>query len=145
MAQGYTYNPSFSTYAMKQNVVDGGLKLNFLGPDAKFGRSWRRAAYSKSFINYDSSIISSLQQMGLSTPRLIIMFSRSSDMSRPIDIRMSKSISIGAIGNTTPCFRPGKTRILITRVLQSRYSPTVLRCGIPYYGSGYGVYDESSA
>jgi outer membrane protein W len=84
--------------ALKQNVIDAGLKLHFLGPEARL-RPFITAggAYGKSFINYDDRIIGALAQSGFSS--LANDYEVSSFLGyigTGLDLRLSKSVSIGA-------------------------------------------------
>lgn len=83
---------------MKQNVVDAALKLHLLGPDARL-RPFigGGAAWSKSYINYDQRIIDGLYQSGLNNlARDYEVYSILGSLSTGLDIRITKSISVGA-------------------------------------------------
>lgn len=92
------YNGSYEYLAMKQNVADAGLKLHFLGLDAKF-RPFigGGASYSKSFINYDQKYLNYYNQ---SAPYMARDFELSTFMgflSSGFDVRVGKGIMVGAM------------------------------------------------
>lgn len=93
------YNPTYETLALKQNVVDAGLKVHVLGSDAKL-RPFvgGGAAYSKSYINYDQRIITSLTQAGLQNmARDYELSSYLGYLSTGLDVRLTKRIAVGAV------------------------------------------------
>ncbi len=98
-AYGYTYSPE--TVALKQNVIDAGLKLHFLGPDAKL-RPFigGGGAYSISFLNYDQRILDQINRnpwlMGLGTDYEVNAFE--GYLTGGLDLRVNKSISVGLTG-----------------------------------------------
>lgn len=96
--QPYGYNSNTHSRSYKQNVVDAGIKLHFLGTQAKVrpfvggGGAW-----SKSFLNYDEAIVKAYNQMGMG--HLAQDYEVSSFLgylSTGLDIRLSKSVSLGA-------------------------------------------------
>jgi hypothetical protein len=92
------YTGTQEAIAMKQNVIDATLKLHLLGPEARI-RPYLGggAAWSKSFINYDQRIIDGLFQSGLrDLARDYEAYSILGSVSTGIDVRITKSISVGA-------------------------------------------------
>lgn len=93
-----SYNPnSFESLALKQNIVDAGLKLHLLGSASRL-RPFigGGAAYSKSFINYDGRIVDYLYQVGLSNmARDYEVNSFLGYLSTGFDIQLSRSVSVG--------------------------------------------------
>lgn len=96
--QPYGYNSNTHARSYKQNVVDAGIKLHFLGSQAKVrpfvggGGAW-----SKSFLNYDQTIVRAYNQMGMG--HLAQDYEVSSFLgylSTGLDIKLSKSVSLGA-------------------------------------------------
>lgn len=97
--QPYGYNANNQTRSYKQNVVDAGIKLHFLGTQAKVrpfvggGGAW-----SKSFLNYDAALVKAYNQMGLGNmAQDYEVSSFLGYLSTGLDIRLSKSVSLGAI------------------------------------------------
>jgi hypothetical protein len=92
------YTGTQEAIAMKQNVVDATLKLHVLGPEARIRPFLGGgAAWSKSFINYDQRIIDGLYQSGLrDLARDYEAYSILGSVSTGLDIRITKSISVGA-------------------------------------------------
>jgi outer membrane protein W len=93
------YTGNSEPLAMKQNVLDAGLKVYLLGEDAKLrpflGAS---AGYSKSFINYDQRIIDELYRVGYQN--LLRDYEVSSFLgavSAGFDVRLSKDVSVGTV------------------------------------------------
>ncbi len=89
----------FDTVAMKQNVIDAGLKLHVLGLDSRI-RPFigGGGAYSKSYINYDERVIQIMNQSpGWS--QYAKDYEASSFLgylSTGLDVKVGDSISIGA-------------------------------------------------
>lgn len=134
---GY-FNRDFESYAMKQNVVDGGMKFQLLGPTAKV-RPFvgGGAAYSKSFVNYDHRILesydgSSSYSGGSEWASDYEISSFLGYLSTGMDIRLSPGISVGAV-------------FKYYAVLSARESGAALASPAggyqPYYGS-YGTSPE---
>jgi hypothetical protein len=94
-----TPNPTaYETIAMKQNVIDAGLKLHMLGPDARL-RPYvgGGAAYGKSFVNYDTRVLSWLNQMGRTDlGRDYETTSFLGYLSAGFDLKVAKSVFVGA-------------------------------------------------
>ncbi|MEK6578632.1 MAG: OmpW family outer membrane protein [Bdellovibrionota bacterium] len=96
VAQGYVSN--FETYALKQNVFDAGLKLHVLGMDSRI-RPYvgGGGAYQKSFLNYDSTILTGLNRMNLGQMTSDYQVdSFLGFLSTGLDVRASRSIMVGA-------------------------------------------------
>ncbi|MEK6705697.1 MAG: hypothetical protein AAB116_02300 [Candidatus Poribacteria bacterium] len=93
------YSANLETVAMKQNVADAGLKLHFLGSDAKL-RPFigGGAAYSRSYINYDQKILSALSQGGLQGLGRDYEISQFLGyLSSGLDVRMGRTVTFGAV------------------------------------------------
>jgi len=90
------YTGLFESVAMKQNIVDTGLKIHFLGPSAKL-RPFigGGGAYSRSFINFNQSVMAMMERSGLPSPDYD-MTQFLGFLSTGFDVRVNKSISIGA-------------------------------------------------
>jgi hypothetical protein len=128
---------ALETLTMKQNVVDAGLKLFFLPPEARLRPFLGGgAAYSKSFVNYGQSYLTYLDQSGLqSLSRDFEMSSYLGYLSTGLDVRVNKSISIGAM-------------FKYYTVLSSNESQGLDYQGwAPYYYNAYGGadYDKTNA
>ncbi len=104
LAQPGLYNPSptgnYETRALKQNVIDAGLKFYLLGPSSKL-RPFvgGGAAYSKSYLNYDqqySQYLNQLSPQGQGV-RDYEMSSYLGYLTTGFDVRISKSVSIGTL------------------------------------------------
>lgn len=102
-ANQYGYaQPTYEAQAMKQNVVDAGLKLHFLGPEAKL-RPFigGGAAWSKSFINYDQRILAYFNQSPDPAIRAMAsdyeLNSYLGSLSTGLDVKLAKNISVGAV------------------------------------------------
>ncbi|MBI4924916.1 MAG: hypothetical protein HY843_03245 [Bdellovibrio sp.] len=98
-ASGGGYQKNFDPVAMKQNVFEGGVKLNMLGNDSKIKPFiGGGGAYSKSYINYDQKVIQIMRQSyGLN--HLTDDYEVSSFlgyMSTGLDIKLGDSIALGA-------------------------------------------------
>ncbi len=97
-AQG---NFNYENVALRQNIFDAGLKLNFLGIDAKV-RPYigGGGAYSQSFVNYDQRIVNLLTQSGLATAlaRDYEIQSFLGYLSAGLDVKVAKNIYVGAFG-----------------------------------------------
>lgn len=99
-ANQYGYLPSTESVAMKQNILEAGLKVHFLGPDAKLRPFMGGGAgYSLSYINYDQRILDQLNR----DPYLRTLagdYELSSYLgylSTGVDLRVNRSISVGAV------------------------------------------------
>ncbi len=121
---------------MKQNLVDAGLRLYFLGTESKI-RPFigGGAAYGKSYINYDQKIMQGLSNSGYSyMANDYEVSSFLGFLSAGFDLKLAKSISVGAM------FR--YYGVLTTRENSSlnnaAFSP------YSYYGSGYYNYSADS-
>lgn len=96
---GYqVYNRIREPLAMKQNVLDAGMKLYLLGSDSRvrpfIGGG---AGYAKSYINYDQKIIDGLRQAGYrGLTNDYELDSVLGYASAGLDIKLSKNISLGA-------------------------------------------------
>jgi hypothetical protein len=92
------YNSTFESVAMKQNIVDAGFKVHVLGSEARLRPFLGGgAAYSKSFVNYDSRILAILNQSGLQQlGRDYEISSYMGYLSTGLDVRVTSSISVGA-------------------------------------------------
>ncbi len=84
--------------AMKQNVLDLGLKLYLLGRDAKF-RPFvgGGGAYAKSYVNYDDQVLNAM------SPQVLDQWGRDYELSQFLgyltagfDVKVAKNVSIGA-------------------------------------------------
>jgi hypothetical protein len=135
----YGTNVASETYAMKQNVGDAGLKLFFLGPDAKL-RPFigGGAAYSKSFINFDGRILAVQRQMGLNPAADYEVQSFLGYLSAGFDVRVSKNISIGTMFKYYTVLSARENQPLYN---WSFYNPAGYSSYVPVY-SANGVYDE---
>ena len=104
LAQPGLYNPSptgnYETRALKQNVIDAGLKFYLLGPSSKL-RPFvgGGAAYSKSYLNYDQQYSQYLNQLSPQGQgiRDYEMSSYLGYLTTGFDVRISKSVSIGTL------------------------------------------------
>jgi hypothetical protein len=142
--QGYGYNPTFETIAMKQNVVDAGLKLHFLGSDAKL-RPFigGGGAYSKSFVNYDVRILDTLNRMGFRYPSADYeMSSFLGYLSAGLDVRLSKSISIGAVGKYYAVLTARENQPLNNAAFYYNQGLTYQPGALVGYPGYYNTYDE---
>lgn len=135
-AQG-GYLRNFETQTMRQNIVDAGLKVHFLGPEARlrpfFGAG---AAYSKSYLNYAQSYLTMLNQMGMGQlSRDYEVDSYQGYLSTGLDVRVSKNISIGATFKYHTVLSARENQPLY----YSGFSGSSVSA--PYYGSPYGAYN----
>ncbi|MCC7440995.1 MAG: hypothetical protein IT285_05155 [Bdellovibrionales bacterium] len=95
MLQQYDRNPE--PVVLKQNVIDAGLKMSLLGRDSKLRPFLGGgAAYSMSFVNYDDRYLQYKKAMG-ETAQDYEVSSFLGYLSTGFDLRLSKSISVGAI------------------------------------------------
>ncbi|OFZ54050.1 MAG: hypothetical protein A2428_03545 [Bdellovibrionales bacterium RIFOXYC1_FULL_54_43] len=97
---GMAYAPGMTneTFSVKQNVADVGMKLHFLGPDARL-RPFvgGGGAYSKNFINYDQNILAQMNPAYLQVVGQDYDFSQFLGfLSTGFDVRVNKSVSVGA-------------------------------------------------
>jgi outer membrane protein W len=87
---------NFETVAMKQNVIDLGLKAHLLGRDSKvrpfIGGG---ASYAKSFINFDSRYLAMMGPYGATSPDYDVS-SYLGFLSTGADVKVAKNISVGA-------------------------------------------------
>jgi outer membrane protein W len=99
ISQQYGYQANASTVVMKQNLIDAGLKLHILGPEARF-RPFigGGAAYGKSYINYDSSILNIINQIPgyQSLAQDYELNSFLGYVSTGFDVRLAKNVTLGA-------------------------------------------------
>ncbi|MCM2278365.1 MAG: hypothetical protein NDJ89_09845 [Oligoflexia bacterium] len=99
-AQGYNYTSTLESQAMKQNIFEAGMKLHFLGARARL-RPFigGGGAYSLSFINYDQSALTKLNQMpgaqGMTSDYELSSYL--GYISTGVDLRVNKSISVGIV------------------------------------------------
>jgi hypothetical protein len=126
------YTGTQEAIAMKQNVIDATLKLHLLGPESRV-RPYLGggAAWSKSFINYDQRIIDGLYQSGLrDLARDYEAYSILGSVSTGLDIRITKSISVGA-------------QFKYYTVVTSRETQSLNNAALSGYSYGYpaGYYD----
>lgn len=130
-ANAYGYNPNVESVAMKQNVVDAGLKLHFLGPKAKL-RPFigGGAAYALSYINYDQRILDVLNRDAylrtLATDYELTQYL--GYLATGLDLKVNKSMSVGAVFKYYT--------VLSSRERGPLNNPALY--GYPYYG-GYSV------
>ncbi|MBU6376757.1 MAG: outer membrane beta-barrel protein [Bdellovibrionales bacterium] len=120
------------TAALRQNVVDAGLKLHLLGMSSRL-RPYigGGAGYSRSYLNYDPRILDFLKQYGYGTPPDYEMSQFLAYASAGLDIRLSKSVSVGA------SYR--HYTVLSSRQNQDLYNPALYGAYSGYYGYGGGV------
>lgn len=100
-AYAYGYAQSAETVAMKQNVIDAGMKLHVLGPDAKLRPFLGGgAAYSISYINYDQRILEILNRDPVLRSSMASDYELNSYLgylAGGLDLRVSKGVSVGAL------------------------------------------------
>jgi len=99
MQQGYTANPTYETLAMRHHLADAGIKLYFLGSDARL-RPFigGGGGYARSSINYDQRIIDGLARMGLrNTATDYTSNAFLGYLSAGLDLRISKNVSVGTL------------------------------------------------
>jgi hypothetical protein len=115
-------------------VGDTGLKLHFLGPDAKLRPFIAGGgAYSKSFMNFSSRIISSQKQYGWGTSPDFDSSSFLGYLSAGFDVRISRSISIGTLFRYYTVLTSRESNVNLFNPSAYGYAPVY---------SSYGVYDE---
>ncbi len=130
---GFNYNGSADkTGMLKQNVVDAGIKVHLLGMASRI-RPYigGGGGYSKSFLNYDPRILNLLRgYSGFATPPDYELSQFLAYASAGLDVRLSKSVSVGA--------NYRHYRVLSSRQNQELYNPALFG-GYPgaYYG-GFG-------
>ena len=88
----------FESVAMKQNVIDAGLKVHLLGVDSKL-RPFIGAggSYSKSFINFDQRVLADMNRYygrNISPDYEVSGFL--GYVSGGMDVKVAKNISVGA-------------------------------------------------
>jgi outer membrane protein W len=95
---GYNGNSTANeTVAMKQNLVDLGLKFHVMGPDSRIRPFVSGgAAYSKAFVNYDQEILKQQQQYygGNNAPDYEVS-SFLGYLGTGLDVRISRAVSLG--------------------------------------------------
>jgi opacity protein-like surface antigen len=95
---GFSYGGADNpTGALRQNVIDGGIKLHLLGTASRI-RPFigGGAGYSKSFLNYDSRILNFLRQYGYGVPPDYELSQFLAYASAGVEVQVSKKVSIGA-------------------------------------------------
>jgi len=126
----------FETMAMKQNVVDAGMKLHFLGRDAKLRPFLGGGAgYAKSFINLDQRVLNGAQQyFGYNIPSQDYRLSQVLGyLSTGFDLQLSKAISVGAL-------------VKYSSVLSARENQQLNQAAFLANNSyGYGAYNAENA
>lgn len=92
---GYGYGQQTNDiYALKQNVVDAGLKLNFLGRDAKLRPFLGGGgAYARSFLNYAPTLFNTWDRTQYGADCDTIQYL--GFLSTGFDIKVNKFISVG--------------------------------------------------
>jgi len=96
---GATLGSTYQLYSLKQNVADLGLRLNVLGPDSRI-RPFvgGGAAYARSFVNYNSATLSTLNSEGYQAyagDYTLDQFFGTASVG--LDVKLSRSISINAL------------------------------------------------
>jgi hypothetical protein len=133
-AAGYGADQSFNeTLAMKQNVVDAGMRLYLLNPGAKV-RPYVAGggAYTKSFINYDSQYLSALASTNPEQTRDYESNGFLGYLGAGIDLQVSKAISVGIVGKWYQVLTAKQERDFNNAAFMS-YNPYYN----PYYNGGY--------
>ncbi len=95
---GFAYGGANNwTGALKQNVVDAGLKLHLLGMASRI-RPFigGGGGYSRSFLNYDPRILNFLRQYGYGVPADYELSQFLAYATAGLEIRISKSVNVGA-------------------------------------------------
>jgi opacity protein-like surface antigen len=131
---GFAYGGADNyTGALKQNVVDAGLKLHLLGMASRI-RPFigGGAGYSKSFLNYDPRILNFLRQYNYAVPADYEVSQFLAYATAGLEIRISKSVNVGA------SYR--HYTVLSARQNQDLYNPALYGAypGAMYYGGGMG-------
>ena len=96
---GSAYSNNFATYILRQNVFDAGLKFHVLGKTSKL-RPYLGggAAYARSFLNYDATVLSALNQT-YGAQSLATDYSTSAFLGflqAGMDVSLGKNILLGA-------------------------------------------------
>lgn len=134
---GY-YQNNYESVVMKQNIVDLGVKVPLMGRGSKvrpfIGGG---GAYSKSYINYDQSILALLNRYGLTNLSKDYELSQYLGyVSTGVDVQLSKSISIGALFKYYGVLSSNENQALNNAALY----------GSPYasaYGNQYNGYNRT--
>ncbi len=131
VSQLQVYTNTAQPIAVKQNVVDAGLKLYALGTSSRLRPYlFAGAAYTKSFVNYDQQIVQYLSQQGLSgIARDLESSAFLGAVGVGMDIKLSSSIFVGLSGRYYS--------VLNSNVNSSSLG---LGSGLSYPGYGYGGY-----
>jgi hypothetical protein len=93
---GFNYNQNNSTGALKQNVVDAGIKVHLLGRQSKL-RPYigGGAGYSRSYLNYDPRIVDFLRNAGYGVSPDYDMTQFLANASAGVELQLSKSVVVG--------------------------------------------------
>ncbi len=128
-------NQANRTGALKQNTVEAGLKLHFLGPNARL-RPFigGGAAYSKSFLNYDQRILNLMRNTYSPSLQDYEVSQFLGQASAGFDVRLSRSVSVGAVFKYYTVLNSRQNQDLNNQALYG-YSPAASAYGV--YGSPY--------
>jgi len=133
---GFSYDSNSSTGALKQNVVDAGLKVHLLGRQSKL-RPFigGGASYARSYLNYDARIVDYLQKIGFGG------FSPDYDLtqflanaSAGMELQLSKSVVVGLTYKYYTVLSARQNQDLYNPALYGAYPAAAYAYG-PYAGA----------
>jgi hypothetical protein len=136
----YGADPSFNeTLAMKQNVVDAGMRLYLLNPGAKVRPFVAGGgAYSKSFVNYDSQYLATLSATNPEQTRDYESDGFLGYLGAGLDLMVSKSVSVGVVGKFYQVLTSRQNRDFNNAAFMT-YDPRYPN----YYGANFGTPDQA--